>query len=111
MNDVLLIAAVSLLWLAAFLLYRRTEKRKSEKLVADLSDLIASISRMRVAPVFPEFDDSLTSKLQSQVVRLTETLKDSAERRRQERDEIESLISDISHQLKRRWRSYRPMAS
>ncbi len=100
MSYVLLTVFVSLLWLAAFLLYRRSEKRKSEKLVRDLSDLIESISRMSVEPVFPEFDESLTSKLQSQVVHLTETLKDSAERRRQERDEITSLISDISHQLK-----------
>lgn len=66
----------------------------------DLSALIESISRMSVEPVFPEFDDSLSSKLQSQVVRLTEALRDSAELRKQERDEIQSLISDISHQLK-----------
>ncbi len=95
-----LTVAVSLLWFAVLLICRHAQKRKHEKLVADLSDLIESISRMSVEPVFPEFDDSLTSKLQSQVVHLTETLKDSAERRRQERDEIKSLISDISHQLK-----------
>lgn len=96
----LLIVFVSLLWLVVFLIYRRTEERKREKLVAELSDLIESISRQSVEPVFFEFDDSLTSKLQSQVIRLTETLKDSAENRKKERDEIKSLISDISHQLK-----------
>lgn len=93
-------SVASVVIVALILLMLKLEQKRSEKLVCDLSDLIESISRLNAQPVFYEFDDSLTSKLQNQVLRLTETLKNNAERLSRDRDEIKSLISDIAHQLK-----------
>ncbi len=85
--------------LLTFLLYRSNEKYMNQ-LLCDLSDLIESIMQMKSKPVFPEFDDSLLSKLQSQVIRLTDMLLQQNRTIETEKNEIKSLISDISHQLK-----------
>lgn len=100
MKYVWLALIVSALWLVVLLLYSRYQNKRSQKLVSDLSDLIESILRLSDTPVFPEFDDSLTSKLQSQVSRLKQMLSDNERLQKQEKDEMKSLISDISHQLK-----------
>ncbi len=50
--------------------------------------------------VFSVLNDDMLSKLQSQVIKLTNILKAQNRRIKYERDEIKSLISDISHQLK-----------
>ncbi|WP_242847906.1 sensor histidine kinase [Inediibacterium massiliense] len=55
---------------------------------------------MNEKEIFSVFDDDMLSKLQSQVIKLTNILKAQNKRIKKERDEIKSLISDISHQLK-----------
>lgn len=84
--------------LSAFLLY--VIKRHMEKLLNQLSRLISSIIDMNSDEVFSALDDDMLSKLQSQVIKLTNILKAQHSRIRSERDEIKSLVSDISHQLK-----------
>lgn len=75
-------------------------KRHMEQTIAQLSRVIASITDMNGNEVFSVLDDDLLSKLQSQVIKLTNILRAQNVKIKRERDEIKSLISDISHQLK-----------
>ncbi len=70
------------------------------RLLTQLSDLIQTISDYDGREVFPELDDSLLSKLQNQVSKLTQMLIVRAETSASEKNEVKALISDISHQLK-----------
>ena len=94
---VLLLGAVCVL---SFLLLFLSERRSTKRLLTELSELLDNMSHCDYSPVFPEFDDSLVSKLQARVIRLTEVLVAQRESTEKERNDIKSLISDISHQLK-----------
>lgn len=50
--------------------------------------------------LFPPFEDSLLSKLQEQVLKLSRMIQRRQERYKAESEEVKSLISDIAHQLK-----------
>lgn len=82
------------------LLVSKLNNKQNEELISDLSDLISSISSMSPKIVFPEFEDGLLSKLQGQIIRLTEILKNQNLLIEKEKNDIKSLISDIAHQLK-----------
>ena len=102
-KDLRLTVALFFLLLTAFLIMVSVSvlnNNQNRQLLSELSDLIASISSFKTDPVFPDFNDSITSKLQSQVVRLTDMLKAQNGLLNKEKEEIKSLISDISHQLK-----------
>jgi len=71
-----------------------------EHILIQLSEVIESITDMNENEVFSVLNDDMLSKLQSQVIKLTNILKAQNRRIKYERDEIKSLISDISHQLK-----------
>jgi len=74
--------------------------RYMRDLIVQLSDMIAAISDLREEEYFSVLDDKLLSKLQSQVLKLTRLMRVHQEKLESERDEIKSLISDISHQIK-----------
>ncbi len=78
----------------------RVRENQDRALFTALSDLVADISAGCFNPVFPELDDGLLSKLQNQLLRLMETMQNQNALLEKERNEIKSLISDISHQLK-----------
>lgn len=65
-----------------------------------LSEVISSLTELREQEVFSVLNDDMLSKLQTQVIKLSGILKANNARLKKERDEIKSLISDISHQLK-----------
>ncbi|MFX3632379.1 MAG: sensor histidine kinase [Candidatus Pristimantibacillus sp.] len=69
-------------------------------LLAQLSQMIATLIDRREDEVFSVLDDNMLSKLQSQVIKLAGILRMQNTKFQTERDEIKSLISDISHQLK-----------
>ncbi len=75
-------------------------KTYMETLLIQLSDLIAVITELKDDEVFPGLEDTLLSKLQDQITKLTGILTMQREAFRSERDELKSLVSDISHQLK-----------
>lgn len=62
--------------------------------------MISALIDMREDEVFSVLKDDMLSKLQSQVIKLTGILNMQNKRLKKEQDEIKSLISDISHQLK-----------
>lgn len=74
--------------------------RYMQSVMVRLSDMVASLIDMRETEVFSVLNDDLLSKLQSQVLKLLRILKSQNTKLHNEKNEIKSLISDISHQLK-----------
>lgn len=75
-------------------------QREIKSVLVRLSDMVASLIDMRETEVFSVLNDDLLSKLQSQVLKLSRMLKLQNTKLLNEKNEIKSLISDISHQLK-----------
>ncbi|MHB8065496.1 MAG: sensor histidine kinase, partial [Ruminiclostridium sp.] len=69
-------------------------------IMIQLSEVIGSLIDMRESEVFSILNDDMLSKLQSQVSKLSGILRMQNSKLQIEKDEIKSLISDISHQLK-----------
>jgi len=69
-------------------------------ILIQLSEVISALIDGREHEVFSASNDDLLSKLQAQVTKLSGILLAQNSRLKNERDEIKSLISDISHQLK-----------
>ncbi|MEK5399290.1 sensor histidine kinase [Paenibacillus sp. FSL K6-2859] len=65
-----------------------------------LSRLIQDLINGQMTQMFPVQEDTLLSKLQHQVIQLSELLSSQKQRYREESQEVKTLISDISHQLK-----------
>ena len=75
-------------------------KKYIDEILVDLSDMLSTISDMREEEIFSMIDDSIFSKLQHQTLKLINVLKAQNKKMENEKNEIKSLISDISHQLK-----------
>ena len=69
-------------------------------IVADLSDLLDVLINLQEKNVFSENEDTLLSKLQNKVIKLVRILRRQNEMSVREKENIKSLVSDISHQLK-----------
>lgn len=65
-----------------------------------LSQTIESIIEDNPKDTFSTIEDTMLSKLQSQILKLSDILKSHNIRQQKEKDDITALISDISHQLK-----------
>ena len=86
--------------LAVQILLYRTARDSMRELVVQLSDLIDQLTQLRQNPVFPTLEDTVLSRLQQQVERLASIWAGLNRQAKRERDEIQSLVSDLSHQLK-----------
>ncbi len=86
--------------IAIFTVSVLTVKKHMLELLTQLSDMISALIDNRENEVFSVLNDDMLSKLQAQVTKLSGILKAHNTRLKNERDEIKSLISDISHQLK-----------
>ena len=65
-----------------------------------LSQTIESIIDDNIVDTFSTIEDTMLSKLQSQILKLSDILKSHSIKQKKEKDAITGLISDISHQLK-----------
>lgn len=83
----------------SYLMYRLSD-RYITGVVAELSRLVDILSQLSDEEIFPDNQDTIVSKLQSKVVRLVSILRKNNERAKQEKEDVKSLVSDISHQLK-----------
>lgn len=90
----------SLLVIILFGIYAWLLKKHMLFILNQLSDLISSLIDGRENEVFSSLNDDMLSKLQTQVTKLSGILKAQNVRLLKDRDEIQSLIADISHQLK-----------
>lgn len=68
--------------------------------VADLSELTDMLLHLEEKEIFPDNEDTVLSKLQSKIMKLTGILKQGRQRAEREQQELKELVSDISHQLK-----------
>lgn len=94
------VALFLLLCLAVQILLYHTAKAYMRELVGQLSDLIDQLTQLREDPVFPQLEDTILSRLQQQVERLASIWAGLNRQAKRDRDEIQSLVSDLSHQLK-----------
>ena len=69
-------------------------------IVSDLSELMDVLIELKEKEIFPENEDTILSKLQNKVIKLADILKKKNETAIREQENIKSLVSDISHQLK-----------
>ncbi|GAE01725.1 two-component system histidine kinase [Clostridium botulinum B str. Osaka05] len=99
-NFMIFTIVFSLLIISLSTMFMYVLKKYMEHVLIQLSDVIESITDMNGKEVFSILNDDMLSKIQSQVIKLTNILKAQNRRMKNERDEIKSLISDISHQLK-----------
>lgn len=82
------------------LLVHRLDDNYISEVVSDLSKLTDALTELEEREIFPENEDTVISKLQSKVIKLTKILKTKNEASLREQENIKSLVSDISHQLK-----------
>lgn len=94
------VALFLMLCLAVQILLYRTAGAYMRKLVIQLSDLIDQLTQLRENPVFPPLEDTMLSRLQQQVERLAAIWAGQNQQAKEDRDEIQRLVSDLSHQLK-----------
>lgn len=80
--------------------YHKCLTDEMQSIYVMVSDMLENIINNKYTAVFPENQDDLLSKLQSQVEKLRKIYISQAAKAQQERKEIQSLISDIAHQLK-----------
>ncbi|HDK7166291.1 TPA: HAMP domain-containing histidine kinase [Clostridium botulinum] len=99
-NFMIFTIVFSLLIISLSTVFMYVLKKYMEHVLIQLSEVIESITDMNDKEVFSVLNDDMLSKIQSQVIKLTNILKAQNRRMKNERDEIKSLISDISHQLK-----------
>lgn len=82
------------------LLQHRLDDRYISGVVNDLSRLCDSLLTLETQAVFGENEDNMLSKLQNKVLKLVKTLQNRSSTAEAERENIKSLVSDMSHQLK-----------
>jgi hypothetical protein len=78
----------------------RIDDRYISGVTDDLSRLCDNLTTLEEHEIFPENEDTMLSKLQSKIIKLVRILKHKNERSLSEQENIKSLVSDISHQLK-----------
>lgn len=93
---VVFISVMALLFIS-FVLALRKEMLNT---LSSLSGLIQDLINGQMTQIFPVQEDTLLSKLQHQILQLSELLSSQKQRYREESQEVKTLISDISHQLK-----------
>lgn len=96
-------AVAGLLMCAAVWLVSFFSDRYVIGIVSDLSrltDILINIEERHLEEIFPGSEDTVVSKLQSKVLKLATILKKRSETELSEKENIKSMVSDISHQLK-----------
>lgn len=74
--------------------------RYHDDLLEQITLLIEALVEQQERIVFPENEDTLTARLQHQLLKLRNILTAQNEMLAQEKEQIKTLISDISHQIK-----------
>lgn len=96
----IILLVFSVFFIVGMFLYEKIYKNYMEEIFVQLSDMLETIIEMSDDEVFSTTEDTLLSKLQHQTIKLTTILKEKNKQIEKDRNEIKTLISDISHQLK-----------
>lgn len=81
-------------------LQHRVDDRYISGIIAELARLIDALSELTERDIFPENEDTLVSKLQGKLVKLVKVLRKRQQAEERDKENVKSLVSDISHQLK-----------
>ncbi len=99
-NIALTISILSVLLCSFIFMTDYLYNRYTDDLIEQLSLLIESLVEQQEKIIFPELEDTLLSRLQHQLLKLKEILVSQNKILENEKDQIKTLISDISHQIK-----------
>lgn len=83
-----------------FISYTLAVRQQMNMVLNKLSETIQSLMNMQDNVVFSTLEDTMLSKLQSQIIKLSRSLHAQNQRHQEDSKAVKSLISDISHQLK-----------
>ena len=92
-----------LIMIFLFFIYEKFLDKYIHNILNNVSNMIEMLIRMDDSTdlkVYSDCKDTLFSKLQMEIIKLSRMLKNQNENLQKEKDDIKSLISDISHQLK-----------
>ena len=78
----------------------RTNDKYISGIIIQLSELMDILLSVNDKEIFPDNEDTVLSKLQNKVIKLSKILKNRSIQEEQENENIKKLVSDISHQLK-----------
>ncbi len=95
-----LIFGVSFGFVMLFFIEKWASDYRLEKICSELSEMLDNIINQNDSDVFSMTDDTLLSKLQFQTKKLTNILIAKNSQIKKDKDEVQSLVSDIAHQLK-----------
>lgn len=95
------ISAISMLFLCILsYAFYITDDRYISGIIVQLSELMDTLLLINEKEIFPDNEDTVLSKLQNKVIKLSKVLKNKNIQEKQEHEYIKKLVSDISHQLK-----------
>ena len=89
-----------LILFALLLLLDFLHNRYNDDLLEQITLLIESLIEQQERQIFSEAEDTLTARLQHQLLKLRNILTAQNQMLAQEKEQIKTLISDISHQIK-----------
>ncbi len=92
-------AGMALLCMLSYALYKADDLYISG-IILQLSELMDVLLFIDEQEIFPGNEDTVLSKLQNKVIKLSKVLKNKSRQEEQEHENIKKLVSDISHQLK-----------
>ncbi len=102
-SDLKIVFIVSICFATIFLivlLHEKAIKNEVENVFSNISDLIETLINNNGEEIFSLTEDTITSKVQFQIKKLNRILTNRCNAVNFEKNEIKSLVSDISHQLK-----------
>lgn len=92
-------AGIIMSCIPSYALYKADDKYISG-IILRLSELMDVLVQIDGKDIFPDSEDTVLSKLQYKVIKLSRILKNNSIREKQEHENIKKLVSDIAHQLK-----------
>jgi len=96
---IIYIPGIALLCTLSYILHKVDDLYISSVII-QLSELIDILSQISNKEIFPDNEDTVLSKLQAKVIKLSRMLKNKEKLEEQEHENIKKLVSDIAHQLK-----------
>ena len=89
-----------ILFAVLFIGYTLAVRKQLNIVLNKLSETIQSLMNVQDHVSFSTLEDTMLSKLQTQIIKLSSVLKAQNQRHQEDNKAVKSLISDISHQLK-----------
>lgn len=100
LTTIIFVAAVLMIMCGCLTLLDYLHNRYNDDLLEKVTLLIEALVEQQEQHIFSEAEDTLTARLQHQLLKLRNILTAQNQMLAQEKEHIKTLISDISHQIK-----------